>query len=140
MDTGVLRHALLMLAAAALVAPCNGLSWPLCDEGGQVWCGWFQVGCQLMAVACCSAQRGGGADQPAALVCHAPVPTTLLLFHPHPRPAATQVWVTEKPRTEPTFPGANLWCVLAPAYRLRAVHAGAAALVFADVASPVTHP
>lgn len=22
---------------------------------------------------------------------------------------ALQVWVTEKPRTEPTFPGANLW-------------------------------
>jgi hypothetical protein len=23
-----------------------------------------------------------------------------------------QVWVTERPSTEPTFPGANLWCGL----------------------------
>ena len=38
MDTRRCLHAILMaLAAVALLAaPCRGLSWPLCDEGGQV--------------------------------------------------------------------------------------------------------
>lgn len=46
---------LLAVAASLSLTPAAALSWPLCENGGQVW-------------------------------------------------------VTERPRTEPTFPGANLWC------------------------------
>ena len=106
-----LRMLLAVALAAAAAAPAVALSWPLCEDGGQVWVSALVYGEmadgkeraeRTFAVLCSERPRACRQRAP-------PLPERQVAHPPPPYPHSPIRQVTEGPRTQPGFPGSSLW-------------------------------